>query len=88
MPRASENYIYHIDISLREAIRMNPFSYLFAYLKDVKNLATHFLVGVIMLALLLFVPVDIHIRLAVLAGVVCLNIARMRLEGRNRSPGH
>lgn len=64
---------------------MNPFLVLINYLKDVKNLATHFVVGVLMLALLLFVPVDVHIRLAVLAAVVCLNVARMRLEKKRKA---
>lgn len=64
---------------------MNPLSYLFVYLKDIKNLAMHFAVGLLMLALLLFVPVDVHVRVAALVGVVCLNVARMRLEKRKKT---
>ncbi|MDI9644604.1 MAG: hypothetical protein QFX35_05235 [Candidatus Verstraetearchaeota archaeon] len=63
---------------------MNPLNLLLAYLKDLRNLATHFVVGLLMLALLIFIPVDLHIRLTVLAGVVCVNIARMRLERKKR----
>lgn len=65
---------------------MNPFNMLLVYLKDAKNLATHFAVGLLMLALLIFVPVDLHVRLLVLVGVVCINIARMRLERKKTSP--
>lgn len=52
------------------------------YLANIKNLATHFVFGIIMLALILFVPLDVHVRVAALVGAVCLNVMRMRWESK------
>ncbi len=49
-----------------------------AYLSDWKNWAVHGIVGVILLLFLLFAPLDIYVRLGVLACVVLFNVFRMK----------
>ncbi|NYB50984.1 MAG: hypothetical protein HVN35_00215 [Methanobacteriaceae archaeon] len=49
-----------------------------AYLTDWKNLLTHTIVGVIILAIALFAPVSPYIRLAFVGAVVAFNVIRMR----------
>jgi predicted branched-subunit amino acid permease len=53
-----------------------------AYLKDWKNLLAHAVVGVIILLVALLLPVPWYVRVAILAAVVLLNVARMSLERR------
>jgi hypothetical protein len=48
------------------------------YLTDWKNLLTHTIVGVIILAIALFAPVSPYIRLAFVGVVVVFNVIRMK----------
>lgn len=50
-----------------------------AYLKDWKNLLTHGLIGVGILALAVFLPVPAIYRVGILLAVVAFNIGRMAL---------
>jgi len=56
----------------------NAFKGLITYLSDWRNWLTHSLIGVGLLVVALVLPVDIHIRLLVLATVVAFNVWRMR----------
>lgn len=51
------------------------------YLTNWKNLLTHTIVGIIILAVALYAPVSPVIRLAFLIAVVMLNIFRMKFYG-------
>ena len=48
------------------------------YLTDWKNLLTHTVVGVIILAIALFAPVSPYIRMAFVGVVVAFNVIRMK----------
>lgn len=48
------------------------------YLTDWKNLLTHSIVGVVILAVALFAPVSPYIRLAFVGLVVAFNVVRMK----------
>lgn len=50
------------------------------YLKDWKNLLTHGLIGVGILALAVFLPVPAIYRIGILVGVVAFNTGRMALS--------
>lgn len=53
-----------------------------AYLTDVKNLAAHAVVGILILLIALFLPVTPIVRALFLLCVITANIVRMRLEKR------
>lgn len=53
-----------------------------AYLSDWKNWLTHGLIGVCFLALAIWAPVELWIKLVVIACVVCFNVVRMRRKSR------
>ncbi len=53
-----------------------------AYLSDWKNWLTHGLIGIGFLALAIWAPVELWIKLVVIACVVCFNVARMRRKSR------
>ena len=55
---------------------------LIAYLSDWRNWLTHSLIGVGLLLIALVLPVDIHIRLLILASVVAFNVWRMKRSKR------
>jgi hypothetical protein len=48
------------------------------YLTDWKNLLTHTVVGVVILAIALFAPVSPYVRLAFVGVVVAFNVIRMK----------
>lgn len=48
------------------------------YLTDWKNLLTHSLVGIILVVIALFAPVDIHFKILFLLCVVGFNLIRMK----------
>lgn len=48
------------------------------YLTDWKNLLTHSIVGVVILAVALFAPVSPYIRMAFVGVVVLFNVVRMK----------
>ena len=50
-----------------------------SYLTDWKNLLAHAIVGVAILVIAIFLPVDIHIRMGFLLVVIIVNILRMRM---------
>jgi len=51
------------------------------YISDWKNWLTHTIIGVFLLIIALFAPVDIHVRISFLAGVVAFNTVRMKYFG-------
>jgi hypothetical protein len=53
---------------------------LWAYLKDWKNWLTHSIIGVLILLVAFYAPVEPIYRVIILALVVSFNILRMRLE--------
>ena len=52
------------------------------YLKDWKNLLAHAIVGILILAVGLFLPVPPVYRIAILLLVISLNIFRMRMGAK------
>lgn len=54
------------------------------YIKDWKNLLLHSIIGVGLLLIALFLPVNVHIRIGILLCVVLFNIVRMRLEKKKQ----
>jgi len=52
------------------------------YLTDWRNLMGHALVGVLFLALAIWVPIPGWIKLIVIACMIAFNIVRMRLKAR------
>ncbi|MBD3405177.1 MAG: hypothetical protein GF411_03460 [Candidatus Lokiarchaeota archaeon] len=50
------------------------------YLTDWKNLATHAIVGIVLMLVIFVIPVHIHFRISILVSVVFINMYRMRLE--------
>jgi len=55
------------------------------YLSDWRNWLTHSLIGVGILLVALVLPVDLYIRLLILAAVVAFNIWRMR-RAKHKAP--
>jgi hypothetical protein len=56
-----------------------------AYVGNWKNLLTHTLIGVGIIAIAVFMPVRPIIRVAILVLVVSANVLRMRLERRAKA---
>jgi hypothetical protein len=54
------------------------FNGLKAYLSDWKNWLTHSLVGILILAIALFAPVDIYLRIVFVGAVITFNVVRMK----------
>ncbi|MGZ7107462.1 MAG: hypothetical protein ACXVHS_08030 [Methanobacterium sp.] len=48
------------------------------YLSDWKNWVLHGLVGVILLIFVLFAPLNVYVRLAILGCVIAFNVFRMK----------
>lgn len=61
------------------------FKGIITYLSDWRNWLTHSLIGIGLLLVALVLPVDIHIRLTVLACVVAVNIWRMK-RSKHKAP--
>jgi len=59
--------------------------YIWTYLKDWKNWLTHSIIGVLILLVAFYLPVEPIFRVIILALVVSFNILRMRLEKAKRS---
>lgn len=59
-----------------------------AYLKDWKNLLTHSLIGVGLVALAAFLPVHPVFRILILIAVVAFNIARGRRDKARKARRH
>ncbi|MFW9933854.1 MAG: hypothetical protein ACFFDR_14555 [Candidatus Thorarchaeota archaeon] len=55
------------------------------YLTDWKNLLTHATVGILLVLIIFFIPVDIIFRVAIFLGVIAFNILRMRRVDRDPS---
>ena len=55
-----------------------------AYLSDWKNLLSHALVGVALVALPLVLPLPLIGSLGVFVAIICLNLVRMSLDKRRR----
>jgi hypothetical protein len=49
------------------------------YLKDWKNLLFHAIVGVVLVVVALYLPVNVHIRIAIFLAVIAFNVFRKRL---------
>lgn len=61
--------------------------FIWAYLKDWKNWLTHSIVGVLILLVAFYLPVEPIYRIVILALVVLFNILRMRVQkGKEKSP--
>jgi uncharacterized membrane protein len=58
---------------------MKVFRWLWLYLKDWKNLLAHTIIGVVILLIALYLPVNIEYRIGTLLLVVAFNIIRMRI---------
>ena len=56
------------------------FTALLAYLKDWKNILSHSLVGIGLVAIAAFSPVSWYHRIAILIGVIGLNTMRMMIS--------
>ncbi len=54
------------------------FNGLKAYFSDWKNWLTHSIVGILILAIALFAPVDTYIRLIFVGAVITFNVLRMK----------
>jgi len=59
--------------------------YIWIYLKDWKNLLAHTIVGVLILSVAFFIPVDPIYRVVLLVVIVVFNILRMRIVKKKKS---
>ena len=64
---------------------MKPAKAVKSYLTDWKNILTHTIVGVLLVVVILFLPVDPLIRIAIFVVVVVFNGLRMRYEKHSSS---
>lgn len=56
------------------------FTSLWAYLKDWKNLLVHSLVGIGLLLLAIYLPVQIYLKIGIFILVIIFNVFRMKRE--------
>ncbi len=63
---------------------MKILNFIWLYLKDWKNLLTHAIIGVTILLVAIYLPVEPVYRILILFLVVAFNIIRMRLS-KNKS---
>ena len=54
-----------------------------AYLTDWRNLLGHALLGVFFVVIAVWAPINIWLKLAIIACLITLNILRMRLNSKN-----
>lgn len=59
--------------------------YLWLYLKDWKNLLAHTLVGVLILCVAFFMPVEPIFRVVLLFAIIAFNILRMRIAKKRKA---
>jgi hypothetical protein len=59
--------------------------YLWIYLKDWKNLLAHTLVGVLILSVAFFIPVEPIYRVGLLFVIIAFNILRMRIAKKKKA---
>lgn len=64
---------------------MKIFNYLWMYLKDWRNLLTHTLIGVLILAVAFFMPVKPIYRIVLLLVIVAFNVTRMNLAKKKKA---
>jgi hypothetical protein len=55
-----------------------------AYLTDWKNLVSHGIVGIALVALPALLPLPLHARIAVFVAIIALNALRMKLSKRGQ----
>ena len=60
--------------------------YLWIYLKDWKNLLAHTIVGVLILAVAFFIPVQPIYRVGLLLVIIVFNILRMKITKKKSNP--
>ena len=70
------------QIQRKDAPMKNALKAVMNYLKDWKNLLAHAIVGILILAVGLFLPVPPIYRIAILLLVISLNILRMRMGAK------
>ena len=56
-----------------------------AYLTDCKNLLGHALLGVFFVVIAVWAPINLWLKLGIIACLICLNILRMRLKAKKQS---
>ncbi|MPM17798.1 hypothetical protein SDC9_64197 [bioreactor metagenome] len=56
-----------------------------AYLTDWKNLLGHALLGVFFVVIAVWAPINLWLKLGIIACLICLNILRMRLKAKKQS---
>jgi len=64
---------------------MKIINYIWMYLKDWRNLLSHTLVGVAILAVAFFMPVKPIFRIALLVVIVAFNIIRMKIAKKKNN---
>ena len=63
---------------------MKALDSIWKYLKDWKNLLAHALIGIGILLVAFFIPVELIYRVLILAAVVAFNLIRMNHAKRNK----
>jgi len=78
----THGYRYDIRFKCLVQIRnvMKILKFIWTYLKDWKNWLTHSIIGVLILLVAFYLPVEPIYRVIILAVVVSFNILRMSLE--------
>jgi len=66
-------------------MKKNLIQPIWEYLKDWKNLLSHSVVGILILAAGLLIPVKPIYRILILLVIITLNVIRMRYENRRKS---
>jgi Flp pilus assembly protein TadB len=56
-----------------------------AYLTDWKNLLGHALLGVFFVVIAVWAPINLWLKLGIIACLICLNILRMRLKAKKQT---
>lgn len=56
-----------------------------AYLTDWKNLLGHALLGVFFVVIAVWAPINLWLKLGIIACLICLNILRMRLKAKKNA---
>ncbi|MEI6090557.1 MAG: hypothetical protein WCR42_08915 [bacterium] len=63
---------------------MKILNYVWMYLKDWRNLLSHTLIGVLILAVAFFIPVKPIYRIILLVVIVAFNVTRMNLAKKKK----
>lgn len=56
-----------------------------AYLTDWKNLLGHALLGIFFVVIAVWAPINLWLKLGIIACLICLNILRMRLKAKKQT---